>query len=210
MRRRPLPLENWPAPQFDDETVESAIQAMDVQAAAGFNFLDAWGLFATYGWPPDIASAVDDQRRRRLHRLQDAARQRNIRLVLGLGTYSWGYDKIIEADPAVRGRNPDGTPHAHALCDANPKSFEYVKRIIDFTLGQFDFGAVHLESCDLGCCWCPQCAGKDRRGRVQRADQPQDGRLHQTEMAGQDRLRDHDQLGPSGQAIWRRGDGQGR
>ena len=22
MRRRPLPLENWPAPQFDDETVE--------------------------------------------------------------------------------------------------------------------------------------------------------------------------------------------
>ena len=47
------------------------------------------------------------------------------------------------------------------MCDANPKSFEYVKRIIDFTLGQFDFGAVHLESCDLGCCWCPQCAGKD-------------------------------------------------
>jgi hypothetical protein len=161
MRRQPLPLENWPAPQFDDETVQSAIQAMDVQAAAGFNFLDAWGLFATYGWPPDIASAVDDSRRRRLHRLQDAARRRNIRLALGLGTYSWGYDKIIEADAAVRGRNPDGTPHAHAMCDANPKSFEYVRRIVDFTLGQFDFGAVHLESCDLGCCWCPQCAGKD-------------------------------------------------
>ena len=47
------------------------------------------------------------------------------------------------------------------MCDANPKSFEYVKRIIDFTLGQFDFVAVHLESCDLGCCWCPQCAGRD-------------------------------------------------
>ena len=161
MRRRPLALENWPAPQFDDETVASAIEAMDLQAAAGFNFLDAWGLFVTYGWPPDITSAVDDQRRRRLHRLQDAARRRNIRFVLGLGTYSWGYDKIIAADPAVRGRNPDGTPHPHAMCDANPKSFDYVKRIIDFTLGQFDFGAVHMESCDLGCCWCPRCAGKD-------------------------------------------------
>jgi len=161
MRRRALPLEDWPAPQFDDESVESAIQAMDVQAAAGFNFLDAWGLFATYGWPPDITSAVDDQRRRRLLRLQEAARQRNIRLALGLGTYSWGYDKIIATDSAVRGRNPDGSPHAHAMCDANPKSFEYVKRIIDFTLGRFDFGAIHLESCDLGCCWCPQCAGKD-------------------------------------------------
>ena len=161
MRRRPLPLENWPAPQFDDETIDSAIQAMDLQAAAGFNYFDAWGLFATYGWPPDITSAVDDQRRRRLDRLQDAARQRKIGLVLGLGTYSWGYDKIIEADPAVRGRNPDGTPHPHAMCDANPKSFDYVRRILDFTLGQFDFQAVHLESCDLGCCWCPRCAGKD-------------------------------------------------
>src|SRR5689334_2460074 len=93
MRRQPLPLEDWPAPQFDDETVDSAIQAMDVQAAAGFNYLDAWGLFATYGWPPDITSAVDEARRQRLRRLQDAARQRGIRLSLGLGTYSWGYDK---------------------------------------------------------------------------------------------------------------------
>ena len=161
MRRTPLPLENWPAPQFDDETVESAIQAMDVQAAAGFNYLDAWGLFATYGWPTDIVSTVDESRRRRLHRLQDAARQRNIRLSLGLGVYSWGYDKIIAADPAVRGKNADGSPHAHAMCDHNPKSFEYVKRIIDFALGQCEFGAVHLESCDLGCCFCPHCAGKD-------------------------------------------------
>jgi hypothetical protein len=161
MRRQPLPLENWPAPQLDDEAVDSAIQAMEVQAAAGFNYLDAWGLFATYGWPPDITGAVDEARRRRLHRLQDAARRRGIRLSLGLGTYSWGYDKIIAADPDVRGRNADGTPHAHAMCDANPKAFDYVKRIIDFTLGQFDFGAVHLESCDLGCCHCPRCAGKD-------------------------------------------------
>jgi hypothetical protein len=161
MRRQPLPLEDWPDPQFDEEAIDSAIQAMDLQAAAGFNYLDAWGLFATYGWPPDITSAVDEARRRRLHRLQDAARQRGIGLSLGLGTYSWGYDRIIAADPSVRGRNADGTPHAHAMCDANPKAFDYVTRIIDFTLGQLDFGAVHLESCDLGCCHCPRCAGKD-------------------------------------------------
>jgi hypothetical protein len=47
------------------------------------------------------------------------------------------------------------------MCDANPKAFEYVKKIIDFALGEFPFGGVHLESCDLGCCHCPQCAGKD-------------------------------------------------
>ena len=34
LRMTPLPLENWPAPQFDDEAVASAIRAMDVQAQA--------------------------------------------------------------------------------------------------------------------------------------------------------------------------------
>jgi hypothetical protein len=66
LRMRPLPLENWPAPQFDDESVESAIRAMDVQAEAGFDRLDVWGLFATYGWPPDIVSALDADRKHRI------------------------------------------------------------------------------------------------------------------------------------------------
>ncbi len=161
LRSTPLPLENWPAPQFDEESVESAIRAMDVQGPAGFNLLDVWGLFATYGWPTDIVSAVDRERRRRIEQLLRAAKARSMRIALGLGTYSWGYDKIIAADPEVRGRNADGSPHAHAMCDAHPRAFEYVRKIIDFTLGNFEFGAVHLESCDLGCCMCPQCAGRD-------------------------------------------------
>jgi hypothetical protein len=161
LRSDPLPLENWPAPQFDDEAVQSAIRAMDVQAPASFNYLDVWGLFATYGWPRDIVSAVTPDRKARIERLIDAAKQRGMQVVLGLGTYSWGYDRIIAEDPAVRGKNPDGTPHAHAMCDAQPRAFEYVRKIIDFALGNFDFGGVHLESCDLGCCACPQCAGQD-------------------------------------------------
>jgi hypothetical protein len=120
LRATPLPLENWPTPQLDDAALESAIRAMDVQASAGFNYLDVWGLFATYGWPTDIVSACPPERRRRIDQLPQAARQPGLRLVLGLGTYSWGYDQIIAADPAVRGKNPDGTPHAHAMCDAHP------------------------------------------------------------------------------------------
>jgi hypothetical protein len=161
MRCQPLPLEDWPAPQFDDQCVDSIIRCMDVQRDAGYNMLDAWGYFATYGWPVDIVSAVDDQRRRRLQRLLKAAKERGIKPTLGLGTYSWGYDKILAADPAVRGKLANGQPHPHALCDANPASFGYVKTILDFVLGQFDFAGVHLESCDQGCCNCPQCSGKD-------------------------------------------------
>ena len=104
MRTEPLPLENWPAPQFDDACVESIIRALDVQSQAGFQMLDVWGLFATYGWPADIVSALDPARRRRIRTLLDAAQARGMKLVLGLGTYSWGFDQIIQADPEVRGR----------------------------------------------------------------------------------------------------------
>lgn len=161
MRLTPLPLTDWPAPQLDDVTVQSLIRTMDVQRDAGFNHFDVWGLFATFGWPPDIKSAVDDERRKRVNQVLAAAKERGIKLVLGFGTYSWGYDAIIAADPEVRGKNADGTPHPHAMCGAKPKSFEYVKKILDTVLGEFDFGGVHLESCDLGCCMCPECAGKD-------------------------------------------------
>src|SRR5271157_83013 len=49
MRSQALPLQQWPAPHPDEITVLSIIAAMDVQSRAGFNYLDAWGLFATYG-----------------------------------------------------------------------------------------------------------------------------------------------------------------
>jgi hypothetical protein len=160
MRLTPLPLEQWPAPQLDDTTVESLIRTMDVQHDAGFNMFDVWGFFATYGWPVDIVSAVTPERRERINKILQAARERGIQMNLGLGTYSWGFDNIIAADPAVRGKNADGSPHPHAMCDANPKSFEYIKKILDTVLGEFDFGGVHLESCDSGCCMCPECSGK--------------------------------------------------
>jgi hypothetical protein len=87
LRTEPLPLEDWPAPQFDDACVESIIRAMDVQSRAGFQMLDVWGLFATYGWPVDIVSALDKDRRHRINTLLRAAKQRGMKLVLGLGTY---------------------------------------------------------------------------------------------------------------------------
>src|SRR3954469_3748561 len=140
MRCEPLPLENWPAPQLDDECVRSLIRIMDIQQRAGYNLFDVWGLFATYGWPVNITSAVDKDRRKRIKQLIRAAQNRGLKLVLGLGTYSWGYDQIIAADPAVRGKNADGSPHPHAMCDAHPRSAEYVHKIIDFVLGEYDFG----------------------------------------------------------------------
>src|SRR5258706_9544845 len=47
MRCEPLPLENWPAPQLDDECVRSLLRIIELQARAGYNMFDVWGFFAT-------------------------------------------------------------------------------------------------------------------------------------------------------------------
>jgi len=164
MRNEPLPLQNWPAPQLDDETIDSAIRAMDVQSRAGFEYLDAWGLFATGEYPPDIVSVMTPERRKRLKRLFRAARDRHIKIMFGMGLMTWGFDRILQANEHLRGYSikPDGQKEmmSHAMCGAKEESWSYVYKILDFAMSEFDFGGVHLESADQGWCGCPECGGK--------------------------------------------------
>jgi hypothetical protein len=161
MRNQPLPLQDWPAPQFDDATIEGAVRAMDVMSEAGYGYFDAFGLWATGDYPPDIVSAFQDKpRHKRLEHLFNEARRRRIGMVLPLGLFTWGYDRIIKEDPEVRGKDQDGNPHAHAMCGANERSWGYIEKLIDTAMGQFDFAGVHMESADLGWCMCPECGGR--------------------------------------------------
>ena len=162
MRNEALPLQQWPAPQFDDATVEGLVRVLDVMADSGYQYLDAFGWWATEAYPPDIVSAFEDaERNRQVAKVFRAAEKRGIRLSLPLGLMTWGYDRIIQEDPSVRGKNQDGSAHAHAMCGAREKSWSYIEKLIDTMFARHDFGAVHLESADLGYCMCPECAGKD-------------------------------------------------
>jgi len=162
MRNEPLPLQDWPAPQLDDETIKSVVMAMNVQSEAGFNILDWWGLFATGSYPPDIDSVFNDaQRTRGVRRLFAEATRRNMTMLFGLGLMSWGYDTIIRQDPQVAGRDRTGKPLPHAMCGAKEKSWQYVRKILDRAINDFPFAGVHLESADRGWCDCPECGGKD-------------------------------------------------
>ncbi len=156
----PLPLEDWPALRLDDRTVNSLIRAMDTQSRFGYNYLDAWGFLATTSWPLNIGEGVDGQRRQRVKTIISEAHKRGIKVIYGMGTYSWGYERIIESDPSLAAKNRDGSVNKKARCDANPKSFEWVKKILDFVLSEFNFDGIHLESFDLGGCFCNECAGK--------------------------------------------------
>ena len=161
MRNSALPLQNWPAPHCDDRTVEGVVRTFDVIREAGYQFLDTFGLYATGEYPPDIVSAFgDEERNRQLDTIFREAADRELRMSLPLGLMTWGYDRIIREDPSVRGLDQDGNPHPHAMCGAKEKSWSYVEKIIDTMFQRHDFGAVHLESADLGYCMCPECTGQ--------------------------------------------------
>jgi hypothetical protein len=165
MRNDPLPFQNWPAPQLDDETVQSIIQALDLQSKSGYNMLDVAGLdFLAEGWDPNIGSSLPPERSRRVKEIIKATHDRGMKIQYIFGTYSWGFNKLIAADPALAGTLPKakgGGKSKVAMCDANPEAFRWITRILDYLLSEFDFDAVHLESADQGYCACPECAGKE-------------------------------------------------
>jgi hypothetical protein len=154
MHNQALPNEPWPYVVIDDQIVRDCIACLDLQSQAGFNEFDVFGLIAASAWPVDIQSAVGPERARRVKTILEAAHERAIKVIYGLGVYSWGFDRIIEADARVRGTNP------HAMCGARAESWEWMTRVIDYILGEFEVDGFHLESSDLGRCSCPQCSGQ--------------------------------------------------
>ena len=150
MRTEPLPFSEWPPAVLDDITVDSLVRMLDLNAAFGYNKLDIFGLFTTWGWPVEIRSAVDRERAKRVRRILKAAKQRDIDVVYGLGIYSWGFDEIIRHDPEVRG------PNEHAMCASSEASWEWQKKVTDFVL-EWGVDGLHLESADLGRCSCDKC-----------------------------------------------------
>ncbi|MBP1993192.1 hypothetical protein [Paenibacillus eucommiae] len=151
MRNSPLPYEEWPSVRLDEITEKDIIACIQLMSQSGYNEFVLWGLFATYSWSLDLVSSVDEERAKRIERIIQAAKDSGVRILTGIGIYSWGFDSIIEHCPGVRGTNP------HAMCASSDESWEWVKKIMDFVLTRFNFDGLHLESADQGRCNCPSC-----------------------------------------------------
>ena len=152
MRNEPAYGLHWPSRVLDDRTVNDITRCLDLASQAGFNEFNVFGLLATWAWPTDLRSAVDEERRRQVNKVINAAHDRGIKLLYGLGVYSWGFDAIIEADTEVQGPNP------HAMCGSKARSWEWMQKVVDYVLDEFDIDGFHLEASDQGRCTCPACA----------------------------------------------------
>ena len=150
-RMKPIVDEDWPSTRIDDDTLDSLERTLAFLKQAGYNYLDVFGLITNHAWEDDIVSTVTPERREKVNRVIDIVHRNGLKLIYGLGVYSWGFDGIIARNAAVRGTS------AQAMCASSPEADEIMRRVIDYVGETFDVDGFHLEAADQGRCECEKC-----------------------------------------------------
>ena len=151
MRNRAFPNSQWPCVVLDDRSLADLKSSIRLQAASGFDSLTVFGLLTASSWLPDLGRTVSRKRCRQVRTVLEEAHQCGMKVLYGLGVYSWGFDEIIAHDPKVRGPNP------HAMCGSRAASERWMEKVVDYLLEEFRFDGFHLEASDQGRCTCSDC-----------------------------------------------------
>ena len=141
----------WPSMRLDTKLLKDYMGTFWSMRRLGFNEISIWGLYVSRAWPEDIASSVTRERGAHVETLIDDAHRHGVRVLSGLGVYSWGFDEIIRAHPKVSRGNPN------AMCASEPESWRWMQKVIDFVFQRFEIDGVSLQSADQGRCRCAQC-----------------------------------------------------
>ena len=88
----------------------------------GLNEIVVWGFFTSREWPLELKDAIDETRKKQVLAIIEKAHHYNIKVLAGMGVYSWGFDAIIRANPELA--CPD---NPSAMCLHNPESWEWQK-----------------------------------------------------------------------------------
>jgi hypothetical protein len=115
----------------------------------------AWGFFIDRSWPvpfePD--RVIDAARAGMLKRFVDAAHERGLKILSGVGIYSWGFDEIIAKIPEV------AAGHHHAMCAFSEPAWDWQRRVLDFLMEpRWGLDGISMQSADQGRCNCPRCS----------------------------------------------------
>jgi hypothetical protein len=147
----PQPAARWPSIALDDALLADYETTFATMRRLDMNEIVIWGLFVDRYWPPTVKTAVDDERAAQVRRLIGLAHAYDVRVLTGLGVYSWGFEQIIAANPDLSRGNP------RAMCASNPDAWEWQRRVVDYVLG-WPLDGVSMQSADRGRCPCDTCA----------------------------------------------------
>jgi len=142
------PHDAWPSTRIDGKLLRDYDENLKFMHEIGLNEITVWGFFISREWPLELKDAIDETRKKQVLSIIEKAHHYNIKVLAGMGVYSWGFDAIIRAHPELAcPENPS------ALCLHQPGSWEWQKKVLDYNFS-FPIDGVNLQSADLGRCSC--------------------------------------------------------
>jgi len=149
----PTPHDRWPCIRWDEKLIADQLRFLDVQAELGVTYNLVWGLFIDRAWPVPFENVIDDARVETLKVFVDAAHERGLKVLSGVGIYSWGFDEVIATVPGV------SEGHQHAMCTFSDKAWDWQRRVLDFLMdARWGLDGISMQSADQGRCNCPKCS----------------------------------------------------
>jgi hypothetical protein len=143
--------EPWPSITLDHSLTMDLQYAMQQAQQAGYTGMILWGLLAGRSWNPCLPDTVSAERKQQVLALIEQVRQHGLKALFGLGLYSWGFDHIIAAHPELDGGAAD------KMCGSRPESWEWMQRVVDFVMEEYNPDGVSMQSSDQGRCPCDTC-----------------------------------------------------
>jgi hypothetical protein len=145
--------EAWPSIKLDSAMIADYAETLDFLQRSQMNEITLWGLFTNKYWEPEVEKTIDFSRKALIDQVISMAHERKIKVILGMGVYSWGFDKILQEHPDL-----GCSCNAHVLDWSNPTSWDWQKKVFDYTIDNFDFDGISMQSADLGRCNCGESA----------------------------------------------------
>ncbi len=142
---------DWPSMRLDAALVKDYRETFRLMKEWQLKELCVWGLYVSRSWPLDIGSSVTAERGKLVEKLIDDAHDQGIRVVPGLGIYSWGFDRILKANPHLMKGNKS------TMCGSEDASWEWMRKVIDYVFTRFPIDGVSMQSADQGRCPCDKC-----------------------------------------------------
>src|SRR5512141_1885761 len=96
----------WPSIDLDQQLTGDLLFAFDRAQTAGYTAIILWGLLAGRSWNSYLPDTVSPARKEYVLWLMEEVRRRGLKMIMGLGLYSWGFEEIIRAHPELDGGAP--------------------------------------------------------------------------------------------------------
>ena len=160
---RPLAGKRWPITDIDEQTVRDYAVFFQTAHDYGYNGITLWGLYASHSWAVPLRYSIPPARRRLVDQILNAADKQGIRVLHGLGVYSWGFEEIIRHDPTTarnEGRmvwgkfQPD---NGVAMCYHSESARSWMRAVVDLCVKEAGTQGFGFQSGDKGRCYCSEC-----------------------------------------------------